>query len=129
MQSAPVATPSAANQAPIELYKVALTLPWPPAPPVNSATLLEADADAAEEADSKGAVVDGLLLEVEVASSAEDVSSGGSSVADSGVGNDSVEVMSSMEDCASALLDAKTLVIYVVVTSLEVDVLRVRAGT
>jgi hypothetical protein len=72
---------------------------------VNSATLLEAEAEAAEETDSKGSVADGLLLDVEL-SSADDVSSGGSSVADSGVGNDAVAVMSSTDSCASALLEA-----------------------
>jgi hypothetical protein len=89
---------------------------------VNSATLLEAEAEAAEETDSKGSVADGLLLDVELSSSADDVStgggldvelsstddvsSGGSSVADSGVGNDAVAVMSSTDSCASALLEA-----------------------
>jgi hypothetical protein len=105
-QRAPVATPSVTNQATNELYKVAPTLPWPPAPPANSAILLEAEAEAAEEVEFKASVVDGLLLDVELSSSADNVSSGGSLVADSGVGNNAVAVMSSTDDCASALLEA-----------------------
>ena len=86
---------------------------------MNWATLFEAEADAAEENGSRGAVAEdllvepdnseengsrgavvepGLSLEVDDSSSAEDVSSGGSSVADSEVGNDAVEVISSIDD-------------------------------
>lgn len=132
MQRAPVTNPSITNQGPKEPYDTTLTRPALfPEPPVNSTILLVVEAaEAMEDAALEGFVVD-LLLEVELTSSADDVSvsKGGSSVAELGVGKEAVAVISSRDDWASALLIAYIEVIIAVATELEVDVLLVRLGT
>ena len=65
------------------------------------------------------------------ASTTDDVwlGNGGRNVADNGVGSETVAESASKLELASALLEAKTLTVVVVVTVLEVAVLRERLWT